>query len=71
MSDASTTFFTDEIAAHDAYKLCAGLIVPRPIGWIGSLSAEGIANLAPYLASDEPARTTGVVVPIDGGMTAA
>ena len=48
MSDASTTFFTDEIAAHDAYKLCSGLIVPRPIGWIGSLSAEGIANLAPY-----------------------
>ena len=48
MSDASTTFFTDEMAAHDAYKLCTGLIVPRPIGWIGSLSADGIANLAPY-----------------------
>jgi flavin reductase (DIM6/NTAB) family NADH-FMN oxidoreductase RutF len=48
MSDASTTFFTDEIAARDAYKLCSGLIVPRPIGWIGSLSADGVANLAPY-----------------------
>ena len=44
MSDASTTFFTDEMAAHDAYKLCTGLIVPRPIGWIGSLSADGIAQ---------------------------
>ena len=48
MSDAPTTFFTDEMAAHDAYKLCSGLIFPRPIGWIGSLSADGIANLAPY-----------------------
>ncbi|MEO0494550.1 MAG: flavin reductase family protein [Actinomycetota bacterium] len=48
MSDPSTTFLIDEIAPHDAYKLCSGLIVPRPIGWIGSLSADGIANLAPY-----------------------
>ena len=31
---------------------------------------EDIANFALYLASDESAWTTGVVVPIDGGMTA-
>ena len=48
MADASTTFVLDEIAPHDAYKLCSGLIVPRPIGWVGTLSADGIANLAPY-----------------------
>jgi flavin reductase (DIM6/NTAB) family NADH-FMN oxidoreductase RutF len=24
------------------------LVAPRPIGWISSLSAEGVANLAPY-----------------------
>lgn len=24
------------------------LVVPRPIGWISSLSASGVANLAPY-----------------------
>lgn len=30
---------------HDAFK---ALVVPRPIGWIGSLDAEGRPNLAPY-----------------------
>lgn len=32
----------------DAYKLLTGLVVPRPIGWIGTRSPEGIANLAPF-----------------------
>jgi len=32
----------------DCYKLMTGLVVPRPIGWIGSYSADGTANLAPY-----------------------
>ena len=48
MAEASTTFLIDDIAPHDAYKLCSGLVVPRPIGWVGSLSGEGVANLAPY-----------------------
>jgi flavin reductase (DIM6/NTAB) family NADH-FMN oxidoreductase RutF len=30
---------------NDPFK---ALIAPRPIGWISSLSAKGIANLAPY-----------------------
>ncbi|MEA9557510.1 flavin reductase family protein [Xanthomonas nasturtii] len=30
---------------HDPFNAIVG---PRPIGWIGSRSAEGIANLAPY-----------------------
>ena len=30
---------------YDPFK---ALVAPRPIGWISSLSAEGIANLAPY-----------------------
>lgn len=33
---------------RDAYKLLIGLVVPRPIGWIGSMDADGVANLAPY-----------------------
>ena len=41
-------FVTDEIDAVDAYKLMTGLIVPRPIGWIGTRSAAGVNNLAPY-----------------------
>jgi len=30
---------------HSPFKSC---IIPRPIGWISTLSADGIANLAPY-----------------------
>jgi flavin reductase (DIM6/NTAB) family NADH-FMN oxidoreductase RutF len=30
---------------HDPFK---ALIAPRPIGWIGSVSKDGIFNLAPY-----------------------
>ncbi|MBT8199385.1 MAG: flavin reductase family protein, partial [Acidimicrobiia bacterium] len=37
-----------ELAPGDAYKLLTGLVVPRPIGWIGSVSTNGIPNLAPY-----------------------
>ena len=31
-----------------AYKLFVTAIVPRPIGWISSLSKEGIQNAAPF-----------------------
>jgi flavin reductase (DIM6/NTAB) family NADH-FMN oxidoreductase RutF len=30
------------------YKLMIGSILPRPIGWISSINAEGQANLAPF-----------------------
>ena len=30
---------------HDPFK---ALVVPRPIGWISSVSADGVYNLAPY-----------------------
>lgn len=42
------TFLTEELTGEDGYKLLTGLIVPRPIGWIGSRSADGTDNLAPY-----------------------
>lgn len=31
--------------AHDPFKAC---VVPRPIGWISTLSTDGVVNLAPY-----------------------
>ena len=31
-----------------AHKFALGLVVPRPIGWIGSRSADGVNNLAPF-----------------------
>jgi flavin reductase (DIM6/NTAB) family NADH-FMN oxidoreductase RutF len=41
-------FATADLDVNDAYKLMTGLIVPRPIGWIGTRSALGVNNLAPY-----------------------
>jgi len=41
-------FTVAELTGVDGYKLTTGLIVPRPIGWIGTISADGTANLAPY-----------------------
>ena len=45
----------DHGLAHDPFK---ALVAPRPIGWIGSIDAEGRANLAPYsffnAVSDRP-----------------
>ena len=41
---------------HDPFK---ALVVPRPVGWIGTLGKDGVANLAPYsffnAVSDRPA----------------
>jgi flavin reductase (DIM6/NTAB) family NADH-FMN oxidoreductase RutF len=34
--------------ASAIYKLMTGAIIPRPIGWIASISTEGINNLAPF-----------------------
>ncbi|MGB7859602.1 MAG: flavin reductase family protein, partial [Acidimicrobiia bacterium] len=46
-------------AATDAYKLLSGLVVPRPIGWIGTRRDDGSFNLAPFsffnvVSSDPP-----------------
>lgn len=40
--DATTN---DHGLRHDPFK---ALIVPRPIGWISTVSAAGVLNLAPY-----------------------
>ncbi len=33
---------------RDRHQLLTGLVVPRPIAWVSTLSAEGLPNLAPY-----------------------
>ena len=42
-------FYETETNAHglprDPFK---ALITPRPIGWISTVSKDGVANLAPY-----------------------
>jgi len=42
------TYSVDELEVADAYKLATSLVVPRPIGWIGTRSESGGTNLAPY-----------------------
>jgi flavin reductase (DIM6/NTAB) family NADH-FMN oxidoreductase RutF len=40
-------------ADHDAekiYRLMTGIVVPRPIAWVTSLSSSGVLNLAPFSA---------------------
>ncbi len=36
--------------AEKAYRLLSGMVVPRPIAWVTSLSASGVVNLAPFSA---------------------
>jgi flavin reductase (DIM6/NTAB) family NADH-FMN oxidoreductase RutF len=35
-------------APRDTYKLMTGIIVPRPIAFVSTLSADGVLNLAPF-----------------------
>lgn len=37
-----------ELKPGECYKLLIACVVPRPIAWVSSLSADGIPNLAPF-----------------------
>ncbi|MFN3753932.1 flavin reductase family protein [Flavobacterium sp.] len=41
-------FDPKELEYSAVYKLLTGAIIPRPIGWISSVSEDGINNLAPF-----------------------
>jgi len=41
-------FDPNELDYSAIYKLLTGSIIPRPIGWISSISEDGINNLAPF-----------------------
>ena len=41
-------FAVNQLENSVRYKLIAGGIVPRPIGWISTVSDQGVFNLAPY-----------------------
>ena len=41
-------FDPNELEHTAIYKLLTGSIIPRPIGWISSVSEKGINNLAPF-----------------------
>ena len=38
-----------DVATHpNPYHLITSTVIPRPIGWVSSLDANGVRNLAPY-----------------------
>lgn len=39
-----------ELGAERIYRLMTGIVVPRPIAWVTSLSNKGVLNLAPFSA---------------------
>ena len=38
----------DTLSPRDFYLLLTALVVPRPVGWISTISAAGVRNVAPY-----------------------
>jgi flavin reductase (DIM6/NTAB) family NADH-FMN oxidoreductase RutF len=36
--------------AEQSYRLLVGVVVPRPVAWVTTLSASGVVNLAPFSA---------------------
>jgi flavin reductase (DIM6/NTAB) family NADH-FMN oxidoreductase RutF len=41
-------FDFEKLAANERYKLLTSTIVPRPIAWITTISADGVRNAAPF-----------------------
>jgi flavin reductase (DIM6/NTAB) family NADH-FMN oxidoreductase RutF len=39
-----------KLSAPDIYRLLTGIVVPRPIAWVTSMSPNGIVNAAPFSA---------------------
>jgi flavin reductase (DIM6/NTAB) family NADH-FMN oxidoreductase RutF len=39
-----------KVSAPDMYRLLTGIVVPRPIAWVTSMSPEGVVNAAPFSA---------------------
>jgi len=51
-------FNPDELDQKAIYKLLTGAVIPRPIGWISTISNDGVPNLAPFsffnVVGDDP-----------------
>lgn len=44
----ATLVLPQDLSPKERYQLLTTLVVPRPIGWISTRSADGVPNLAPY-----------------------
>ncbi|UUZ64346.1 flavin reductase family protein [Polaromonas sp. P1-6] len=43
-----TTLAASSMDTATAYRLLCGVVVPRPVAWITSISADGVVNAAPF-----------------------
>ncbi|HUG76571.1 MAG TPA: flavin reductase family protein [Burkholderiales bacterium] len=62
-----------ELPPLERYKLLIGLVIPRPIAWISTRSANGVANCAPFsffnvFSEDPPLCVVGINPRSDGAM---
>ena len=62
-----------QLPALERYKLLIGLVIPRPIAWISTRSANGVANCAPFsffnvFSEDPPLCVIGINPRKDGAM---
>ena len=62
-----------EVTPHERYKLLIGLVIPRPIAWISTRSANGVANCAPFsffnvFSEDPPLCVIGINPRSDGAL---
>ncbi|GAB3472802.1 flavin reductase family protein [Nocardiopsis coralliicola] len=53
-----TEYTPADLPGRDFYRMLTSVVVPRPIAWVSTLTAEGTANLAPHsfftVASADP-----------------
>jgi flavin reductase (DIM6/NTAB) family NADH-FMN oxidoreductase RutF len=55
----------ESLSKGDRYRLMSSIIIPRPIAWVSTVSADGVRNLAPYsyfqaMSSDPPTVVLGM-----------
>ena len=60
-----------ELPPLERYKLLIGLVIPRPIAWVSTYSANGVANCAPFsffnvFSEDPPLCVIGINPRSDG-----
>ncbi|MGB7298576.1 MAG: flavin reductase family protein [Burkholderiaceae bacterium] len=69
--ETSVDILLSTLAPSDRYKILCGVIVPRPIAWITTVSRQGVVNAAPFsffnvFSEDPPLVVVGLQHHADG-----
>ena len=46
----------EDVSVRDFYQLMTALVIPRPIGWISTISAKGVRNRVVVVPGESHAR---------------